>query len=341
VKVTLRNLLTTLFSILLSVAVIVYVVSALDWQVVYDVLVHLNWGWLFLAWLVFLFNYVLRTLRFRVLIYTLDVPFRKLFSVACLHGMFNYLMPARSGEVSFPLLLKLRLSISLTESAVTLVTARFFDFATVALFLPAALIVFGHQLSPVFIYSAFAFCGLVAVSGGGMLWLVRKPATPLSLTDRGGAMSQEKVLSRLIKRVQKVWVSLIGGLRLIDQRRQYKQLLLLTIGIWLCVYTNYYLIVHSMGYEISYLHIAVVTIIMVPTKLLPVQGFANLGTHELGWVAGLALFGRSRDVSLAIAVGSHVILLWFVLILGGLGMLLGISIPSGASETLSLEELDD
>jgi len=61
---------------------------------------------------------------------------------------------------------------------------------------------------------------------------------------------------------------------------------------------------------------------MVPLTLLPFQGFANLGTHEIGWVAAFSIFGQDSGSSLAIAVGSHIIMLLFVLILGFLGVLL-------------------
>jgi uncharacterized membrane protein YbhN (UPF0104 family) len=56
--------------------------------------------------------------------------------------------------------------------------------------------------------------------------------------------------------------------------------------------------------------------------LLPIQGFANLGTHEIGWAAAFTLFGYSKAAALNIAVSSHIIWLFFVLLLGALGLLL-------------------
>jgi uncharacterized membrane protein YbhN (UPF0104 family) len=66
----------------------------------------------------------------------------------------------------------------------------------------------------------------------------------------------------------------------------------------------------------------VVSIIMVPMTLLPFQGFANLGTHEIGWAAAFALFGYPETTALNIAVSSHIVLLLFVLLLGSLGVIL-------------------
>lgn len=280
-------------------------------------LTHVHAGYLALALAVFVLNYALRSLRFQTLVYTEQLAYRQLMGVTSLYGMLLYLLPAKSGELSFPLLLKQRLGVSLIESTATLITARFFDFVTIALFLPVALAVFWADLPTWMVLASAAFCGLVYVIAIGSLWFLRN-------RQFGGepAQSEQEMGHRWLARLARAWRSLLKGLQLIDQSGHYWRLLLLTMGIWLCVYTNFYLIVLSMGYRMSYFEIIVVSIIMVPLTLLPIQGIANLGTHEVGWVGALALFGQPQETSLAIAVGSHAILLVFVLLLGALGLLL-------------------
>jgi uncharacterized protein (TIRG00374 family) len=339
-RISVRGWLTILLSAIVSGGAVAYVASTLNWQLVQGLLIGLDWGWLLLAWSVFLVNYVLRTLRFRTLIpASRSIPFRKMFSVASLHGMFNYLMPARSGEFSFLVLLKLQLSVPATGGAATLVTARFLDVLVVAMFLPAALAAFGGRLGPALVRNALVASGLLVGLGIGVLWLARHSPQILSPVHNQDLTERQNLLRSLRKRVQTAWWGLLEGFRRIDQKGQYRQLWLLTTCIWLCVYTNTYLVVRSLGYEISYLHIAVVTIIMVPTKLLPLQGFANLGTHELGWVAGLVLLGLSHETSLTIAAGSHVILFLFVLALGTLGAVL--SLLDGRETPFGGQSLDD
>ena len=231
--------------------------------------------------------------------------------------MFLYLLPAKSGELSYPLLLNRRLQVSLVESTATLITARFFDFATIALFLPLVLAALWERLPTGMIVASLIFCGLVYVAVGGLLWFLRhrEPGEEPTYHEQE---ARHRWLGRLILAQR----NLVKGLRLIDQRGQYLRLVFLTTGIWLCVYANFYFIVLSMGYRLSYFEVIVVSIIMVPLTLLPIQGIANLGTHEAGWVAALALFGEPPEIALAIAVGSHTILLVFVLLLGGLGLIL-------------------
>jgi uncharacterized membrane protein YbhN (UPF0104 family) len=52
--------------------------------------------------------------------------------------------------------------------------------------------------------------------------------------------------------------------------------------------------------------------------LLPLQGFATIGTHEIGWTSVLVAFNYPYETALAIAAGSHFVLLLSVLIGGGL-----------------------
>lgn len=309
-----QRTITTALSVFISLGVVGYVMVELDWQTVRSIFAHLNWSWLSLAFAVFGINYLLRTLRFQALIYTQRVPFGSLLGVISLYGMMNYLLPAKSGEASYLVLLNRRLHISLTESTTTLVAARFFDFAAIALVVPIILIAFWQQLPRWIIYASIIFCLLVAVVGVGTLWLLRS-----SSRERHGKRRPSN--SRLAK-LYEIWRNLVNSFRAVGQHSQYAHIWLLTIGIWLCVYTNSYLIVLSMGYSVNYLEMIVVSIIMVPLTLLPLQGFANLGTHEVGWVTALALFGYSKDVSLTIAVGSHVILLGSTLLLGLVGLAL-------------------
>jgi uncharacterized protein (TIRG00374 family) len=306
-----------LLALAFSLAVIAYVLVKLDWKTVFETFARLDWGWLGAAFIVYLLNYVLRTLRFRLLLDLTKIPFQSLFSVTNLYGMYLYLMPAKSGEVSYPLLLKNKLRVPLAESTATLIAARFFDFATVALFLPAVLAAFWEQIHPWLRAGALVFVATVFLFGGGLLWLVRNRAWSEKINPERGALQISS--GRFRPLLQKGGQRLLASLAAIDQRGGYGQMGILTVAIWLCVQINFYFIVLSLGQTLTFWQMIVVSIIMVPMTLLPLQGFANLGTHEIGWTAAFALFGYPEAEALNIAVSSHIILLLFVLLLGALG----------------------
>jgi uncharacterized protein (TIRG00374 family) len=229
--------------------------------------------------------------------------------------MFLYLMPAKSGEVSFPLLVKNQLQIPISESTATLIAARIFDISTVALFLPAVLITFWGQIQPWIRIGSLLFVITVTLVVVGLRWFIR---------SSDGIFKKHLIKPDSHAWILRLWQAmnrLFNSLKVIDQRKLYWRVWLVTISIWLCVQTNFYLIVHSLGYQLNFIQMIVVSIIMVPMTLLPLQGFANLGTHEIGWTAAFALFGFSQTTALNIAFSSHVVFLFFVLCLGFLGLL--------------------
>ena len=114
--------------ILLTLAVISYVFIKLDWEATFRIFSQLNWAWLFIAFCVTIINYILRTLRFKLLLNLNDPPFWHLFGITSLYGMFLYLFPAKTGEFTYPIMLKNRLNVSFTEGAASLIVARFCNY---------------------------------------------------------------------------------------------------------------------------------------------------------------------------------------------------------------------
>ena len=220
---------------------IAYVLVKLDWQAVYTSFRTIDLHWLIAAFGVYLFNYVLRTTRFRILISLDEIPFLQLFGVTNLYGMYQNLLPAKSGELSFPILLKSRLNVPLPTSTATLITARFFDFATVALFLPPVLVTYWDQIHPWVRMGALLFVGGVFLSGIGLIWIIRNPARTKKIQPINTRSHP------IVIRIWNAFVQLIESMRAIDQRRGYWRLWLLTIAIWFCVLTYFYFILLSLG----------------------------------------------------------------------------------------------
>lgn len=304
--------LVTIISSLLSLVVLIWVAIRLDWAQIKQVLIELQVGWLFLGFFFYVLTYIFRTLRFQMLIYTQSVGLPDLFGITCLYGFFSYFLPAKSGELSYPLLLKRYRQVSLSEGTATLFTARFFDFATVACFLPVILLVFWSTLPAWLKAAAIIFCLLVYGAVGIVTYLLHRNRT----------MVVQPHLSGWKRRMYHSWMRLVQGIQVIHGQGGYRRIWLLTVVIWLCTYANLFFIIYSLGYRPTYFQIIVVSMILIPLTLLPVQGFANLGTHEAGLVTAFQLFGYSLTSSVTIATSSHLLLLVFVLCLGCLGWLI-------------------
>lgn len=303
-------------SVVISLIVVAVIITQLDLDQLTDVLGRASLGWMGLAVVVFLLNYVLRTIRFQLLFPDQQLPFWQLFSVTALYGMLLYLMPAKSGEVSFLALLKARLDVDLSKSAATLVVARFYDFLSVGLFLPLVLTAFWDRLPPAMSYSALAFLGLMGLIAAIYFTWLRRWSPPFpETTSKAAAGWQERT---------RYWlVQMIKRLTSLSRMPRQGRLLGLTVLIWLAVYANFYLIASSLGFWMAFGQAVILSLLMVPLTLLPLQGIANLGSHEIGWTAAFSIFGYPTDQALLVTAGSHVLLLLEVLVLGGIGALIG------------------
>lgn len=310
-----RQILTYAISAILSIVLLAYLLLNLDWEVLRVAFADIRWGWLGLALLAYLINIFLRALRFTNLIYSRPVRWLELVPVSALHNILMYLMPAKTGDVTYIFIAKDRLDLSLTEGTATLFAARFYDFSVVAAVL-VILLPFSKNEIPDWIFiPAIIFCGLILLGTLGILAFLKfsKPLDSPSLPSKA-----QKQASGLLNRLRAAWRKFIAGLREIQQHGAHGKVTLLTAGVWLCVYSNFYFATKSMGLPVAFYHIAIISMVMIPLTLLPLQGFANLGTHEIGWTSVLVAFNYPYKTALAIAAGSHFVMLLSVLVSGGL-----------------------
>ena len=295
-------------SILFSILIIVYVVCQLDWTQVRLMIVGLKWGWVILAFTVHVINYILRTFRLQIILPLKKVPYYQLFGLTGLYGMYNYLLPIGTGEVTLVALLKYRLQVSVEDGLVSLIASRFFDFSAIAMIIPVMLIFYWHTLPVWAIYSSLIFCVVVLIVNLFLFYFLNTKSTFSWIKFP----QQNPLAGTVVEFLSRFR----GGLVMILKKNEYLRLLIITLAIWLCVYTNYYLVVVSLGYQVTYFQVIVVSIIMIPMALLPIQGLANFGTHEIGWVIAFSIFNQNRDMALNVAFSTHILLLFFVLLLG-------------------------
>jgi uncharacterized membrane protein YbhN (UPF0104 family) len=308
-----RNLLIYIISGILTIAMLAYLLLNLDWEILRVAFSDIRWGWLGMALLAYLVNILLRALRFTNLIYSRPVKWIELIPVSALHNILMYLMPAKTGDVTYIFIAKNRLDLSLTEGTATLLAARYYDFSVVALAL-AILLPFSRSAMPDWIFeSSVIFCLLILLGTVGIFIFLRFSKPKLTVQP-----SAEK---NLLSRIRAAWDKFIAGLREIQSHGVHGRVALITLGIWLCVYSNFYFATKSMGLPVEFYQIAIISIVMIPLTLLPLQGFANIGTHEVGWTSVLVAFDYPYKTALAIAAGSHFVLLLSVLIGGGLAFL--------------------
>lgn len=290
-------------SLIFSVLVVAVLLIFTDFQVLDPGEYSLNWPLLGLSFGLFVANYVFRTIRFRVFMAG-EVAFRGLLGVSLIHGAVNYFFPMKIGELSFPLLSRFFLGRTLLESGAALILCRIMDLLfIVALFLVVMLVWDGMQrillnlgfndLKTAWFFLAFFVCGSVIAL--------------VVFRERLGQFCRK-------------W-SRLSGINKIDLLATIR-LAATTLAVWFCILGNFYFLASCLGYQVPLAALVVVSVVMMPLSLIPVQGFANIGIFELAWISGLMMFGFSRGESLEIAVKVHLVLTVQVFMMLGLGSLL-------------------
>jgi uncharacterized protein (TIRG00374 family) len=307
-----------IISALLSIALLAYLLLNLDWEILRVAFSDIHWGWLALALLAYLLNIFLRALRFTNLIYSRPVKWLELIPVSALHNILMYLMPAKTGDVTYIFIAKDRLDLSLTEGTATLFAARFYDFAVVAAFLIVLLPLSKNEIPDWIFLPAIIFCTVILLGTLGILAFLKFSPPPL---ESFSLLNETQKQASGVQKIRAAWKKFIIGLREIQSHGAHGKVALITAGIWLCVYSNFYFATKSMGLPVAFYHIAIISMVMIPLTLLPLQGFANIGTHEVGWTSVLVAFNYPYKTALAIAAGSHFVLLLSVLVSGGLAFL--------------------
>lgn len=247
----------------------------------------------------YMLNYVFRTIRIKILC---PKPLRywpEGVHCAALHGFATYMLPIRSGEISLPIILKAFIQLDLKEGILLLFKARLLDVVILGGWLLVAA-AWWPNVFPYYLHRVL--CGI------GLLML----CAPI-----------------LLKASIKGVIYFGGGAarRLLPQMHRIEILRPAEIGMSICIWGAlglcFYSVARAVGLSIEFGAIWLLVIVQLPLQLIPVQGLANAGNHEGGWVAALMLLDVNAEAAIEFALASHVVLLGYVLILGGVALFSG------------------
>ncbi len=267
--------------------------------------------WAVLGLCFYFANYLLRACRIKTLSKIRIAFWPHAVQAACLHGFASYMLPIRSGDLTLPLILRRFSNMPLIDGGNLLIKARLLDLSMLGFWLLLAL-GFASKSLPY----AIIFWGYIL--GTGML------AFPFILAKI--AKTRNRYSNRLFLRVTGLiafdgcdWLAIIQSL-----------------AIWFAVGACFYCTVKAVGLGLSIGEVWVLVSIQLPLQLIPLQGFANAGNHEVGWVIALALFGISYSDSLKFAITSHALLMGYVIALGPFAIL---GLISNRQETTNLTKI--
>ena len=295
-----------LLGIALFIALIVLVHTYIGWSELLKPWASLPLPALLGATALVIFSYLLRAIRlydyFRA---DMAQPgaFAMAFKLMLQHNLLNNLLPMRSGEISFPVLMARYFSVPVSRSVPALLWFRILDL---------------HAL------------GLIALFAIGSVWL---GAVPLVLTVAVWLTLPWWLFvfhTRLADRLQhrssgRASALTVKALNALPQTRQaFFRSYGWTVANWLIKLAAF------AGVLTMFIDTDIKLVAALPgviggelTSVLPIHGVAGAGTYEAGVMAGLTPAGTPPATALAAAVNLHLFLLGVCVIGGVLSLLLG------------------
>jgi uncharacterized protein (TIRG00374 family) len=181
----------TVFGIVVTIALLAWVLRDVSAQEVWHELSQSNPLWLALAVALATLSFALRAVRWRILLEPVisDTRFNSRFGAVCIGFAVNNILPARLGEFTRAFALTRTEPVPLSASIASLVVERILDGVVLAIFLFVTISLPGFPLgegSTAELIRRTANIGAVAFGIGlGVLWLAaRRPAATGRLFDR-------------------------------------------------------------------------------------------------------------------------------------------------------------
>ncbi|OOG21802.1 hypothetical protein B1C78_15935 [Thioalkalivibrio denitrificans] len=296
--------LRTLLAVVILVAFVVFVEAWFGWRALLSPWREVTPSAILAAALLTLFTYWLRAVR--VYDYYRDAMrgrFLVCLRLTLVHNLLNNLLPMRTGELSFPLLMARHFQVPATHSVPVLLWFRLMDLHTLGLF--AWLAVGGFVLGWwVALPVAAAWLALLPVARRLAPWLRDALGDPQGGRLRAFAWRAFDALPDSPRAFWRAWGWTFAN-----------WLVKLAVFVW----------VLGLFLEVPSAAAWLAVIAGDLTSVLPVHGVAGAGTYEAGVVAALLPFGVAADAALVAAVNLHLFLLGSA-VFGGL---LAFALPGG------------
>jgi len=312
------------FHLLIGVIIVVlslfYAFKGVSLDELIDALIKAEYIYLIPAILIMIGSYILRAMRWRILVGTVkDVSTVRLFSPLMIGFMAN-MLPARAGEFIRAYLLSKKESISFSSSFATIFIERLFDLLLVLLLLVGVLLFMpGTFSSPELASSVkifgFTSLGLFVFIFAFSAFLQYKYDLTMKIVSLFIRPLPKKIKDKIIRMIQ----SFREGLQIIRNTKGFIATVLLSFLIWMSFIMLYYPLYFAFGIEgdlpiVSSLVVLCVTVAIFIT-VAPTPGF--LGSYQLGCVAALhGIFGIQKAVAVSYSMVAWLVGMGCTIIIG-------------------------
>lgn len=292
--------------ILLSAALVIYLLKQIDIREVYRVMSAIPISYLVAGFVSFILGHLGRALRFKVLLGE-KAPLGGLFSITAVQTAAVGFMPLRTGEFSLMYLLKKEHGVEYPVGAAVLVLAKALDFLVVVS-------LFFISFSTLPNIPSF-YRGLLPWAGGLffltfvlfiLLGRSREIYARLPNFFREGPLAQ----SALMANVKKVF----KGAEVIRSKKTLVLSLGVTVVFWAFLYGASFCVYWGMGLRLSFLEMVFINTSFSLFANLPIHSPGGFGTMESFWTLLLVALGVPKAEAIVTGFASHLVSIGYSLV---------------------------
>lgn len=271
-KLTKDKIISTLFACVLTVFLIVYI----DWELLLEIIFNSNFFVVLIAICCYLLTYIIRALRFKILIGK-EINYTPILKVVFIHGMWNRILPFKIGELTIPYYLGKVYPNLKGQALYYLIIFRFFDLIIILILLLLSInVLYIQNLNNALLILLTLF--LLAV-----------------------VIFFQKIILLLFKLLEKVTLSkfvFISNIRIKLSEENYSipfKKFSITIGLtlllWLAMYLYFFILIINITLEYSFLDVIFAASFANIASTIPISGLGSFGTLEVGWAFGFSKLG--------------------------------------------------
>jgi uncharacterized membrane protein YbhN (UPF0104 family) len=237
-------------------------------------------------------NYLFRSMRFCTISENRLKLWPDAIKATCLHGLATYMLPFRAGDLTLPAILKSINNTSWIEGGRILIKSRILDVSSMGILMICAAVLTRVRIS---------FSLRLGWIGVGITMMI-SPIIITWLISSGSRKPTSAFKNNILK------FKTVSAIK--------RQEVFQSLGIWLAIGGCLFCAARAVGLALGLGDAIFLISVQFPLQLIPIQGFANAGNHEGGWIAALAILGIPAASGLVIALASHALVFVYVVSLG-------------------------
>lgn len=309
----------TILSGILTLGVVVLLLTQISITNVLNLFADLAYNWIALAIFLYLINNVGRVVRLRILLPNQRTRFFNLLLIVNTYTMFNYVLPAWTGEASLLYFLRKYENVSLDKGSAALVVGRIIDYLAVAvIFIVGAwlslrqLMDADALLTTSILEVALAMILVAVLILASMVWWGQRLLNLIEWLINRLGLSGSPAVEYVLKALGKV----ITAFAAIHSFRRYSLAFLWSLCLWLTIFTRFYVFLRGLNLETPLLSTIVGSTFAVMSKSVPFVTFGGIGTHEAGWTIGFMLVGFDKITAISSGFAVNLLTLLTTIVLG-------------------------